>query len=54
MVSTVTIKGYVFLFVLSVNNMLGRESPAILVQLSRTMAAKMDKPISNVRGWTNG
>ena len=41
-------------FVLSVNDMLGRESPVILVQLSRTMAEKMDKPIFNVQGWTNG
>ena len=54
-VSTVTIKGNVFYpFVLSVNDMLGRESLVILMQLSKTMTAKMDKPISNVRGWTNG
>ena len=41
-------------FVFSVNNMLGKESLVILVQLSRTMAAKIDKPISNVGGWKNG
>ena len=33
--------------------MLGREALVVLAQLSRTMAAKMDEPISHVRGWIN-
>ena len=53
-VSTVTIKGNFSPFVLSVNDMIGRESLVVLVQLSRTVEAKMDKPISKLRGWTNG
>ena len=41
-------------FVLSVDGMLGREALAVLANLSRLMAAKMDEPISHVLGWING
>ena len=40
-------------FVISVNGFLGREALVVLANLSRLMAAKMDKPISHVRGWVN-
>ena len=45
---------YFYPFVLSVDGMLGRESPVVLVNLSRIMAVKMDKPISHVQGCING
>ena len=41
-------------FVFSVGGMIGRETLVVLANLSRIMAAKMDEPISNVRGWVNG
>ena len=40
-------------FYLSVNRILGKEDLVALAQSSRTMAAKMDKLISHVRGWIN-
>ena len=40
--------------VLSVDGMLGMEALVVLVQLSRTMAAKREEPIFQVRGWVNG
>ena len=42
------------LFVLYIDDMLGRETLVVFVQLSLIMAAKMDKTISHVRGWING
>ena len=41
-------------FVLSVDEMLGKEALVVLASLSRIMAAKMDEPILHVRGWING
>ena len=41
-------------FVLSVDRMLGRKALVVLSQLSRFMAEKRDKPLSQVRGWVNG
>ena len=52
-VSTVTIDRKISPFVLSIRVMLGRESLSVLVQLSQTMAAKVDEVISHVRGWIN-
>ena len=34
--------------------MVGKEALVLLDTLSQLMAAKMDKPISNVTGWSNG
>ena len=34
--------------------MLGREAQVILTNLSPLMAAKMEEPISHMRGWVNG
>ena len=34
--------------------MLGREALAVLVNLSRLMAEKIDEPILHVQGWING
>ena len=34
--------------------MLGKETLVVLANMSRLMAAKMDEPISHVRGWVNG
>ena len=42
-----------FSLVISVNNMIGREDLAVLKNLSRLMAAKMDEPTSHARGWVN-
>ena len=41
-------------FVLSVDGMLGKEAPVVLVNLSRLMAEKLKEPISHVCGWFNG
>ena len=32
----------------------GKESKVLLVTLSLLMAAKMEEPISHVKGWVNG
>ena len=53
MVSTAISNTNTFLFVLSVNDMLGNEVMFVLKNLSGIMAAKMDEPISHVRGWIN-
>ena len=45
---------YFSLFVISVKRMLGRKSLVVIAQLIRTMAAKMGRPISHIRGWING
>ena len=41
-------------FSLSVDGMVGKKALVLLDTLSQLMAAKMDKPISNVTGWSNG
>ena len=41
-------------FALSVDGMLGKEALVLLVNLSRLVAAKMEEPISYMRGWVNG
>ena len=53
MVSNSTSNGNIF-FVLSVNGMLGRGALAVIANLSRPMAAKMDELVLNVHGWING
>ena len=53
-VITATINGIFFSFVIYVNGMLGREALIILANLSRFMAAKMDKTISHVMIWIKG
>ena len=40
-------------FVLSSDGMLVKEALGILVNVIRLMAAKMDEPISHMRGWIN-
>ena len=40
-------------FVLSVDRMLGREALVILSKLSRLMAVKRAKPLSQLWGWVN-
>ena len=40
--------------VLSVDGMLGRKALVVLVDFSQIMAAKMDEPFLNDRGWRNG
>ena len=42
------------LFVISVDGMLGKDSPVVLANLRRLMAEKMDDPISHLRGCING
>ena len=54
MVSTAKINGKKSPFIIFVNGMLGREALVILTQLSRIMAAKVDKSILHVWGWING
>ena len=34
--------------------MLGKEALVVLVKLSQIMAAKIEEPITHVRGWDNG
>ena len=41
-------------FVIYVDGLLGREALAVLTNLSRLMAEKMDETILHVRGWING
>ena len=41
-------------FVISVDRMLGRDDLVVLVQLSQTMADKMEKPPLKLQGWVNG
>ena len=41
-------------FLLYVEGMLGNEAIVVLANLSQLMEAKMEKPISHVRGWVNG
>ena len=54
MVITVTHNGNIFSpFFLSVDCMLGKEALVILTNLTRLMAAKLDKSFSHVRGWVN-
>ena len=43
-----------FLFFLSVEGILGRESQVVLANLSQLMAEKMREPILYVCGWVNG
>ena len=40
-------------FYLSVDGMISKETQFILITLSRLMAAKMEEPISYVKGWVN-
>ena len=40
--------------ILSVGGILGKEALVVLADLSRLMEAKVDEPISHVRGWVNG
>ena len=54
MVRTTTIKGKNSPFVLYIDGILGRKYLVVLDQLSRTMAAKMDKIISHIQGRING
>ena len=42
-----------YLFVISVDGMLGKESLVVLVNLSQLMAAKMKESISHVHDWIN-
>ena len=42
-----------FSIFLSVNDMLGGEALALLADLSRIVAAKMDEPILHMWGWIN-
>ena len=42
-----------YLFVFSVDFMLGKEALVILTTFSRLMAEKLKKSISHVRGWVN-
>ena len=42
------------LFVLSFDGTLGKESQVVLANLSQILAAKMEEPISHVKGWSNG
>ena len=41
-------------FFLSIDGMLGREALAVLANLSRIMAEKIDVPILHLRGWIYG
>ena len=50
MVSTATSNRKKSLIILSIDGMLGREALVVLADLSRLMAAKMDEPMSHVRG----
>ena len=45
---------HISLLILSIYGMLWREALVVLVNFSRLMVAKMDKPISHVHGWING
>ena len=40
-------------FVLYIDGMLGKEALVVLMNLSWTMAAKMEEPILHVQGWGN-
>ena len=40
-----------YLFVISVDEMIGKDDLILLENLSQLIAAKMDEPISLVRGW---
>ena len=42
------------LFIVSVNGILGRKALAVLTQLSKTMAEKMEKRIPHIWVWING
>ena len=52
-VSTANNNGKNSPFVLSADGMLVKEALGILVNVIRLMAAKMDEPISHMRGWIN-
>ena len=53
MVSIPTRNGEIFLFVLSVDDMLGKEYQFILIDFSQLMEAKIEKLILHVIGWVN-
>ena len=42
------------LFFISADEILGKEAQVVLITLSQLMAAKMEEPISHVKGWVNG
>ena len=52
--SIATSNGIFSPFVLSFDDMLGKEALVVLANLSRLIAAKLEEPISNVWGWVNG
>ena len=41
-------------FVLSADEVLGKETQVVLATLSHLMAAKMEEPVSQVKDWVNG
>ena len=45
---------HLYLFIIYVDSMLGREALVILANLSQLMAEKMDEPILHVQGWISG
>ena len=45
---------YFYLFVLSVDGLLGKEAHIVLANLSQLMAEKMEEPILHMCSWFNG